>query len=182
MITDTFPNLLNFQAFDKPLSVAIRHKQLGIWQEKRWSELHQELLQLVQLLKEKGFKAGDTLFVLSHPRPEALLLSIAAHWLGGIAAPLDPNYQHPSYHNTAYQDTTGSEAKVSVLLKALQPSFIFAEGQLQVDQILNSGLAPALIIYADARGLSHYENLTLLDYSHIKKTSAHRLFKAIIGC
>jgi len=154
MITDTFPNLLNFQAFDKPLSIAIRHKQLGIWHEKRWGELHHELLQLVRLLKEKGFKAGDTLYLLSHPRPEALLLSIAAHWLGGIAAPLDPAY---------------AESKVSALLNALQPAFIFAEGQLQVDQVLSLGLSQMLIIYADARGLSHYENGTLVSYADSKK-------------
>jgi long-chain acyl-CoA synthetase len=153
MITDTFPNLLNFQAFAKPLSIALRHKQLGIWHEKRWSELHHELLQLVQLLKEKGFKAGDTLFLLSHPRPEALLLSIAAHWLGGISAPLDPAY---------------AETKVSALLSALKPTFIFAEGQLQVDQILKLDLSQELIIYADARGLSHYENPILHAYAAVK--------------
>ncbi|OQW69839.1 MAG: long-chain fatty acid--CoA ligase [Proteobacteria bacterium ST_bin12] len=160
MITDTLPNLLSFQAFDKPLNIALRHKQLGIWHEKRWSELHQELLQLVQLLKEKGFKEGDTLFLLSHPRPEALLISIAAHWLGGISAPLNPSYQDPAY----------AETKVSALLKALQPAFIFAESQLQVDQVLNLGLSQKLIIYADVRGLSHYKDETLHAYASIKNT------------
>lgn len=164
MITDTFPNLFNFQAFDKPLSIAVRHKQLGIWHEKRWSELHQELLQLVQLLKEKGFKAGDTLFLLSHPRPEALLLSIAAHWLGGISAPLDPAY---------------AESKVSALLNALQPAFIFAEGQLQVDLILDLGLSQKLIIYADARGLSHYEDTTLHAYAGIKNIQSMNYLKQL---
>ncbi len=157
MITYTFPNLLYFQAFDKPLSVAIRHKQLGIWHEKRWSELHQELLQLVQLLKEKGFKAGDTLFLLSHPRPEALLVSIAAHWLGGISAPLDPSYE---------------EAKISTLLKALQPVFIFAEGQSQVDHILSLGLPHQFMIYADGRGLSQYNHAKLHAYADIENIQA----------
>lgn len=153
MTVDTFPHLLKFQAFDKPLSVAIRHKRLGIWHEKRWGELNQELLRLVRLLKEQGFEAGDTLFLLSYPRPEALLLFIAAHWLGGVSAPLDPSY---------------ADASVTTLLHALKPSFIFAEGQLQVDQVLSLGFSLKLIIYADERGLTHYDHATLKQYADIK--------------
>lgn len=156
MIVDTLPRWLNFQASNKPANVAIRHKQLGVWGEKRWSELHSELLQVVLLLEEKGFKRGDTLFLLSYPGPEALLLSIAAQWLGGVSAPLDPTYE---------------DAKVIALLNALQPSFVFAESQAQVDILLKAKLTHQLVIYADARGLSSdkksYQHLALHQYSDI---------------
>jgi len=152
MTVDTLPSWLSFQATTRHIDVAIRHKQLGIWQEKRWGELHRELLRLVYVLKEKGFARGDTLFLLSYPRPEALLLSIAAQWLGGVSAPLDPSYE---------------EANILTLLRELQPAFIFAEGQLQVEQVLKLNVAHRLVMYADDRGLSSYEHGVLQSYSDL---------------
>lgn len=143
MIIDTLPGWLNFQARQQHAKVAIRHKQLGIWHEKTWGELKHILLQFVQVLIEKGFERGDTLYVLSHPRPEALLLSIAAQWLGGVAAPLD---------------NADTDETLLVLLEALNPKFVFAESQVQVDQVLGLSNSPKLVIYADGRGLSGYDH------------------------
>jgi long-chain acyl-CoA synthetase len=41
---NTLPNWLIFQATDRPSDVAIRHKRLGIWQEKKWGELLNDVL------------------------------------------------------------------------------------------------------------------------------------------
>ncbi|ASF46604.1 AMP-binding protein [Methylovulum psychrotolerans] len=150
MTADTLPFWLNYQASEQPVKVALRHKQRGIWQEKRWLELRHDIASLVSALQAKGFARGDTLYLLSDPRPEALLLAIAAHWLGGSATPLDPN---------------AGEADTLSLLARLQPAFIFAEGQCQVDLALKSALKPPLIIYADARGLSGYRQGGLQPYA-----------------
>lgn len=152
MTNDTLPSWLSFQAKAQPLRVALRHKKLGIWHTQQWRQLQQALLRSVGLLQQKGFQQGDTLFLLSHPRPEALLLAIAAHWLGGVSAPLDPDYE---------------VSGIVDLLHALKPAFVFAEAQQQVDQVLQASDDIRLLIYADARGLSHYQHPALCAYAAI---------------
>ncbi len=150
MSADTLPEWLNFQASHRPTQIAIRHKRLGVWQEKTWQMIQHETLQLVSALQARGFARGDTLYLFSNPRPEALLLSLAAHWLGGVSAPLDSD---------------SHDADFLVLLQQLQPAFVFAEGQHQVDFLQQQGLGQTLIIYADARGLAGYQQGILQPYA-----------------
>lgn len=152
MAADTLPGWLAQQAGKRHYRVALRHKKLGIWHEASWQAIHREVLLAAQFLQEKGFAEGDTLFLLSEPRPEALLLSLAAHWLGGISAPLDPAFAKPQLLD---------------LLHSLRPRFVFAEAQTQVDQVLEAKPDVRLVIYADARGLAGYQHPVLSAYSHI---------------
>lgn len=162
MTADTLPGWLAFQAKNRPHRVAIRHKQLGIWQESTWQTVHQSVLRAARFLRQKGFTSGDTLFLLSEPRPEALLLSLAAHWLGGVSAPLDPAYAAPQLLD---------------LLHTLRPKFIFAEAQLQVDQVWEAKPDVQLLIYANARGLAGYTHPAMVAYeriisSHVEDTES----------
>ncbi len=150
MTMDTLPNWLNYQATSYGHRIAIRHKQLGIWHEATWQTVNKQVLSLVHLLQNKGFTAGDTLYILSHPRPEALLLSIAAQWLGGVAAPIDPN---------------DDPVNILHLLHQLHAVYVFAEGQLQVDLLLQLERQPDLVIYADQRGLAAYSQPSLQYYA-----------------
>ena len=152
MAAETLPNWLAWQARERPASVAIRHKQLGIWQQSNWQSAHDAVLRAARLLQQQGFSQGDTLFLLSEPRPEALLLSLAAHWLGGVSAPLDPAYAQPQLLD---------------LLHTLRPRFVFAEAQAQVDQVLAAKPDVQLVIYADARGLADYRHPAMQAYSQI---------------
>ncbi|MCB5189770.1 AMP-binding protein [Methylobacillus arboreus] len=152
MANNTLPHQLAHQAATQPKRIALRHKHLGIWHEQRWQALRGEIGQLVDILDGFGFKRGDTLVLLTHPRREALLLSLAAQWLGGIAAPLDP---------TLEEDT------LALLLTHLKPAFAFAEEQQQVDQVLANSRPDVRIIYAEARGLSAYSQMTLHHYQRL---------------
>lgn len=157
MTSDTLPNWLQFQAEHRAHRVAIRHKQLGIWHEGSWRAAHKAVLLAAQFLQQKGFTSDDTLFLLSEPRPEALLLSLAAHWLGGVSAPLDPAYK---------------QAALLDLLHTLRPRFIFAEAQAQVDQVFEAKPDVQLLIYANARGLTGYHHPSMFAYSQIADNSA----------
>jgi long-chain acyl-CoA synthetase len=152
MAADTLPDWLAVQAEKRPAQVAIRHKKLGIWHEQSWQAVHNEVLVAARFLKQQGFGSGDTLFLLSEPRPEALLLSLAAHWLGGIAAPLDPAYAQPQLLD---------------LLHTLRPQFVFAEAQAQVDQVFDAKPDVSVLIYANARGLADYTNPAIHAYTNI---------------
>ncbi|MGQ2966552.1 AMP-binding protein [Methylophilus sp.] len=152
MTTDTLPHWLRFQTGIRAQHVAIRHKQLGIWYEHSWQAAHKAVVLAAQLLKQKGFTSGDTLFLLSEPRPEALLLSLAAHWLGGVSAPLDPAHK---------------QSELLDLLHTLRPRFIFAEAQAQVDQVFAAKPDVQLLIFADSRGLADYHHPAMVAYSQI---------------
>lgn len=157
MAADTLPHWLAWQAQQRPARVAIRHKQLGIWQQSSWQTLQDAVLLAARFLQQSGFGQGDTLFLLSEPRPEALLLSLAAHWLGGVSAPLDPAYAQPQLLD---------------LLHTLRPKFVFAEAQAQVDQVLAAKPDVHVVIYADARGLADYRHPAIYAYRQVTTLAA----------
>jgi len=144
----TLVDWLRQQARLRGSAVALRHKQRGIWHETTWSQASAEVGRLAARLAQQGFGAGERLLVISHPRPEALLLSLAAQALDGSAILLDP---------------LASGASLRHLLAHAAPAYVFAEGQVEVDLVLATG-ARRLIIYADARGLAHYRQPALLAY------------------
>lgn len=138
-LADNLPASLLARAHQRGADVALRHKRLGLWQARSWAQLLAEVQSLATGLREAGFAAGDSLLIVSRPRPEALLASLAAQWLGGVAALLDPLMP---------------DAEQLTLLRELQAEFVFAEGQEEVERVLASGHVPALLFYADGRGLA----------------------------
>ena len=147
----TLPALLARQATERPHAIALRHKRLGIWVQWQWRQLADEALRVAESLRVRGFSRGTQLVLLTRPRTEALVLSLAAQALGGVVVPLDP------------EDTT---AAIPSLLLHLQPAFLFAEGQLEVDQVLRA-CAPGHLIYADTRGLRSHPSPALQTYSSL---------------
>lgn len=137
--TDNLPASLLARASQRGGDVALRHKRQGLWQQRTWAQLLAEVQGLASRLREAGFAVGHSLVILSRPRPEALLASLAAQWLGGVAALLDP--------------LAAGDEQVT-LLRELQGEFIFAEGQEEVERVRLAGLSPRLLFYADARGLA----------------------------
>ncbi|OLU17175.1 long-chain fatty acid--CoA ligase [Pseudomonas sp. PA1(2017)] len=119
--------------------VALRHKRLGLWQERTWEQLLAEVQGLASGMREAGFVVGDSLVILSRPRPEALLASLAAQWLGGTAALLDP--------------LAPAEEQLT-LLRELEAGFVLAEGQEEVERVRQADSLPRLLFYADGRGLA----------------------------
>ncbi|WP_206001752.1 AMP-binding protein [Paraburkholderia aromaticivorans] len=86
----TLPGWLRHQAQRRPHAIALRHKRLGAWRALSWHRVITAVKQLAAGLAQRGFTAGDALLLVSHPREETLLLSLAAQWNGGVAIPLDP--------------------------------------------------------------------------------------------
>ncbi|WP_410480563.1 AMP-binding protein [Pseudomonas plecoglossicida] len=138
-LADNLPASLLARARQRAGDVALRHKHLGLWQQRSWRQLLAEVQGLATSLRAAGFAVGDSLVILSRPRPEALLASLAAQWLGGVAALLDP--------------LAAGDEQVT-LLRELGSAFVFAEGQEEVERVRQAGLSPRLLFYADARGLS----------------------------
>lgn len=134
----SLPEWLQWQARRQGEGIALRHKRLGVWQARSWAQLAAEVRGLAGALQVRGFAGDAQLVVLSRPRPEALLAALAAQWLGGSAALLDP-----------LEPAAGQQE----LLRELQADFVFAEGLEELERLRGTGLAPRLAFYADARGV-----------------------------
>lgn len=166
MTSNTFPDWLKFQAVSRSNCVALRYKALGLWHEKTWSALQQDVLSSVALLKQYGFCRGSTLFCLTHPRFEALVLSMAAHWLGGVCALLDPDQPEPELVD---------------LVTRLKPVYVFAEGQKQVDLLDKVEFTRKLVVYADQRGLLGHVNPALVSYPGAGEVTAAEQHRPVIA-
>lgn len=150
----TLPHWLLYQSDQQAGRIALRHKRLGVWQQRSWHQAADEVHRLATALRAGGFGEGATLAIVSRPRPEALLAALAAQWLGGVAALLDP---------------LEAAAGQIELLRALQPQAVFAEGQAEIERLQASALAPALVFYADGRGVASPspDGLALADYAQL---------------
>lgn len=161
-MSDATPNTLVHwlaeQARQRPAAIALRHKRLGIWQVQSWAQVEAEVQALAAALRAAGFAAGAQLVIVSRPRPEALYASLAAQWLGGVAALFDP------LDNPEDQAAALREAGVA---------FVLAEGLEEIQRLREAGLQPGWLVYADGRGLADKEvRAQALDYALLRTAGA----------
>jgi hypothetical protein len=144
-MSQSLPQALLQQSQTRGAQIALRYKQLGIWQTRSWSELAVEVSRLAGALHQKRFGASHDLLIISEARAEALLLALAAHWLGGSVSLLDPAVDNRD------------------LLAALAPDFAVAEGLEAVGQLRSA--SPGVLIFLDKRGLSAAPDKGLVAYA-----------------
>ncbi|TBV06993.1 AMP-binding protein [Phytopseudomonas dryadis] len=145
----TLPALLLKNSRMQPGDIAIRHKFLGVWQTWNWQQAADETQKLAVGLQQRGFSRGQVLLIISEPRPQALLLALAATWLGGSAALLQP--QQPG-------------AQLRALLEQLGATFVFAETLEQVRLVFDLPRPPGLLLYADGRGMAGFDEALVQPY------------------
>lgn len=133
----TLPQALLRHAKTRGSAIALRYKRLGIWHERNWSELAHDISRLAAALHTLGFGPDANLLIISHARPEALLLTLAAQWLGGSVTLLDPDADHRA------------------LLANLKPDFVLAENLEALQQIHER----RVVVYLDGRGLDQAQDL-----------------------
>lgn len=133
----TLPELLAQQATQYPQRLALRYKQRGQWYGKTWAQLAWETEQLAAALLECGFGTDDALILIGSPRPEALLLALAAQALGGVAIPLDPKLEN---------------AALNSLLKHLNSPFVFIENEAWLPRLQAYLCELDICIYALGKG------------------------------
>lgn len=148
----TLVSLLRHNARQRPHGVALRHKHLGIWQEKTWQQIADDTASLASALNRQGFGRRERLLILSHPSPHALLLALAATWLGGVATLLEPD---------------SSATDQSALLRHLHAEFVFAESLEQARGVLALPQAPHRLVYLDARGFDRQQQPFLQSYAEL---------------
>lgn len=154
--TETFPKLLLENARVRGAKVAIREKNLGIWQSWTWTQVADEVRWLACGLATKGFKQGMNLAIIGDNRPRLYWSFAAAQSLGGIPVPL-------------YQDAIAQE--MEYVLQDAEIEVAIVEDQEQVDKLLELlPRCPKLkwIVYDDPRGMRHYTQPQLLPYAELR--------------
>ena len=118
---DTFPKYLIRNAKLFAGRVAVREKDLGIWQTWTWSAVAQEVREIACGLASLGFKPFDNLAIVGANRPHLYMAVVAAQSLRGVPVPL-------------YQDAVAGE--MVFMLDDAGIEFVMAEDQEQVDKLL----------------------------------------------
>ena len=150
-IYNTLPKLLRYRAEIMPDTVALRDKDLGIWNEITWKQYNEKVSFLALSLAKRGFKSGDVIGLIGDNKPSWLFFELAAQAVGGMSLGI-------------YRDTLDEE--VGYLINAAKVNFVYAEDQEQVDKILTIKRPKTNkinIYYEDSRGLKELEDPHITD-------------------
>jgi long-chain acyl-CoA synthetase len=143
---DTFPKLLIHNATARGNRLAMRHKDMGIWQTWTWAQVLDEVRAFSVGLAELGLQRGDTLAIIGSNRPRLYWAMCAAQALGAVPVPL-------------YADSVAEE--MAYVLDHAEIKYAVAEDQEQVDKLIAiSDRLPRLahVVYDEPRGLRDYDH------------------------
>ena len=154
---DTFPRLVRDNAARLGRRIAIREKDLGIWQSYTWRDYFERSRRIALGLASLGFVRGDKTAIIGDNRPPLYWATLATQALGGVPVPL-------------YQDSI--EKELTYIVEHAEVRFAVAEDQEQVDKLLQiRAQCPRLevIVYAEARGLRAYSEPGLLSLAELEE-------------
>jgi long-chain acyl-CoA synthetase len=172
---DTYPKFLVRNSRLWGDSVALRRKDMGIWQNFTWKECYEQVKYLCLGLVDLGLKPGDKVSLIGDDEPEGYWAEAAIQAAGGVVVAL-------------WSDSIPSE--VAYIIQHSDSRFVIAEDQEQVDKILEIKRdIPAVqkLIYWDPKGMRKYRDALLLSYDDLRAVGARRaetepeLFEALVG-
>ena len=140
-----------------PDHIALRNKELGIWNEISYSEFWNRCKYIASALIYFEINKGDKVAVHSENRPEWFISDIGTQVAGAITVGLYP---------------TNPQSEVEYLLNHSETTLLFAEDQEQVDKALAvSQNLPNLkkIVYFDGKGMYKYDSEYLISFEDFLK-------------
>ncbi len=141
---DTLPKLLLANYTEHPSLVAMRKKDLGIWNPLTWEDCYTSVKHFALGLHVLGFKSGERLSIVGDNDPQWYWAELAVQALGGAAVGL-------------YIDVIPSE--VQYIVDHSDSTFAVAKDQEQCDKFLEVlDRLPKLkkIVYWDPKGMRSY--------------------------
>lgn len=156
MELDTIPKLLARNSKLYSDRVALREKDLGIWQRTTWEEYWDHVCYFALGIKKLGLEKGDKLSILGDNCREWLYADLATQSSSAVTVGIYP---------------TDVASQVRYILENSESSFIVAKDQEQVDKILEvkDGL-PRLkkIIVVDMKGLRRYRDTMVISFKDVE--------------
>ena len=154
---NTIPRLFWDSVKSRGERVAMREKDLGIWQEISWSHYGEKAKLTGLALHALGLEKGNVVSIASEGNPEWLYTDMGTIGAGGISSGVY---------------TTDSAAQVKYLVNDSATKFYFAENEEQLDKILEvRSECPTLkkIIVYDMEGLNDFHDDQVLSYEEFLK-------------
>ncbi|HEX5679471.1 MAG TPA: AMP-binding protein, partial [Desulfobacterales bacterium] len=136
--------------------VALREKDLGIWQRVTWNQYLEHVRSFALGLKALGFDRGNHLAIVSENRREWLYADIATVCLGGVTVGVYP---------------TSPSAEVRYVIQHSDSRFVVCEDQEQTDKILeviDDLPQVAKIIVADMKGMRRYPRERIVSFAEVE--------------
>ena len=154
----TIPGLVLSHNQKHPDGIALRYKQLGIWNTYNWADYYREVNLIANALKSLSIKKGSIIAVYGNNVPKLIFSIAAIQSLGAIVVPIHP-------------ESTGEE--LEKILAESKAEILIAEDQQQVDTFLDikSDCGIKSLIYLDGRGMSTYSNDILFSYDNLIEKS-----------
>lgn len=118
---DTVPRLFRHRTLSSRDRVALREKNLGIWQSVTWGEYGDHARWIGLGLISLGLERGDAVAVLSENNKEWLFVDYGVICVGGVT-------------NGVY--TTDSAKQLAYLVNDSESTFLFVEDEEQLDKFL----------------------------------------------
>ena len=154
----TMPQLLMHWADTIPGDLAMREKNLGIWNRITWGEYFARVRGFALGLHAMGFGRGDRLAIASEDTPEWLYSDVATQALGGMTVGVYPTNPWP---------------EIDYILRHSKSSIIVCGDQEQVDKVLDAeasnGAFPdlKLIVCVDMKGMRGYNRTRLKSFDEV---------------
>lgn len=163
VVGDTFAKLMLEHVRLRPQRIAMRWKDLGIWQTWTWAETGEEVMTFSLGLKSLGVAHGDRVAIIGANRPRLYWAILAAQALGAVPVPV-------------YADAVADE--MSYVLDHAEVKVAVVQDQEQVDKVLSvAERLPTLkhIVYDNERGLRAYDHTHLHSFVALQQTMRARI-------
>ncbi len=156
MEPDTIPKLFARNRKLYAERVALREKDLGIWQRITWNEYWDHVCHFALGLRQLGFRRGDKLSILGDNCREWLYADLATQCSSAVTVGIYP---------------TDVASQVKYILENSESSFIVVKDQEQMDKVLDvRAQLPLLkkIIVVDMKGLRRYREPMLISFRDVE--------------
>jgi long-chain acyl-CoA synthetase len=158
----TLPQLLRHHAAGpRGAEVALRYKDLGVWQEYSWREYEAHARAFGLGLVALGLRPGEKVAILCGNRPEWLYAELGTLGVGGIVVGL-------------YQDAIAQE--VGYVVDHSDAVFVVAEDQEQLDKLLDGGdRIPTVrrIITVEPKGMHRVRDPRVMRFPEVEALGWH---------
>ena len=165
----TIPGLVLSNKQKSPDAVALRYKQLGIWNTYTWNDYYNEVSILVDAYnKSLSVSKGTVVAVYGNNVPKLIFSIAAVQTLGGIVALIHPE---------------STEGELKTILNNSNAEILIAEDQQQVDTFLKveSECNVKKIVYLDGRGMATYDNSKLNSYDNLISEAKNESIDSMIS-
>ena len=152
MDEQTIPKLLKASAGKYGKRVALREKDLGIWQDITWAQYYQKTKHFGLGLLSMGLEWEDKVSILSENNPEWLYADLGTQSVGGVVVGIYP---------------TNVATQVEYILDHSQSKFVVVGDQEQADKVLEvqdrlQDLRKIIVI--DMKGLRRYRSPLIMSF------------------